>query len=592
MNLTNLTGQQIEAVTDRGNPLIVLAGPGTGKTRTLIYRLAYLIQERGVPAERILAVTFTNQAAEEMAGRVRRLLGENPGAVRPRITTFHGFCYGLLIHDLGQTRRLLSENEAQQVLKETVRERRADFPVQQLKELSRRISLAKGSLLSPEPGNRLPGWKIFPDWSRLYRDYQGHLAEQNLWDFDDLINQTVFFLETRPDFRERIQKQFPYILVDEFQDINCAQYRLFRLLTGPNREWLVIGDPNQAIYGFRGARADFFVRLRVEAGPVTEIILGDTFRLNRTILAASRQVLAASPASVPLRLTTAKEGPLTLPVAALPSAEEEARQVVRIIEMEMGGISMLTMGNRGGGDNGRTFADFAVLYRLHAQGEWLGRILDEKGIPYQRVGETHWADCPGVRSIFSRMKALVPFAGTPLEALEKVLHETAAGLEAGGTFPEPVIRTPEIESIKQLRCAAAAHRGDLESFLETLSLQTGLDTYQPDRETVKLLTFHAAKGLEFPVVLLTGCEDGLLPLTLFGDGDPEEERRLFYVGCTRALEKLYFTWARQRTLMGQTLEQRLSPFVADIDEKILSRLPPDPPKKTGPRRSRQMSLFK
>jgi superfamily I DNA/RNA helicase len=572
--------------------LIVLAGPGTGKTRALTYRLAYLILERGLPAERILAVTFTNQAAEEMAGRVRGLLGENPGAVRPRITTFHGFCYGLLIHDLGQTRRLLSENEAQQVLKETVRERRADFPVQQLKELSRRISLAKGSLLSPEPGNRLPGWKIFPDWSRLYRDYQGHLAEQNLWDFDDLINQTVFFLETRPDFRERIQKQFPYIFVDEFQDINSAQYRLFRLLTGPNREWLVIGDPNQAIYGFRGARADFFERLREEAPSVTEIVLEDTFRLNRTILAASQQVLAASPAAVRLRLAATKKGPPTLPVAALASAEEEARQVVRIIETEMGGLSMLSMGSGGSGEVPGSFSDFAVLYRLHAQGELLGRFLDEKGIPYQRVRETHWADCPEVRAIFSRMKALVPFNGAPLEALEQVLREAAANLERSNRQSGPILRIPDVEALKQLRLAAGAHRGDLESFLETLSLQTGLDTYQPDRETVKLLTFHAAKGLEFPVVILTGCEDGLLPLTLFGEADPEEERRLFYVGCTRATEKLYFTWAERRTLMGQSLRQRLSPFVEDIDEKILSRLQPGPPKKTGPRRSRQMSLFK
>ncbi len=591
MNLALLTPLQLQAVTHADGPLIVLAGPGTGKTRTLTLRLAHLIQDRSVPAEKILAVTFTNQAAEEMAGRVRGLLGENPGAARPRITTFHGFCYGLLIHDLGQTRRLLSENEAQQVLKETVRERRTDFPVQQLKELSRRISLAKGSLVSPEAGGRLPEWKIFPEWPSLYRDYQKQLAARNFWDFDDLINEAIHFLETRADFREEVHRRFPFIFVDEFQDINAAQYRLFRLLTESNRTWLVIGDPNQAIYGFRGARADFFERLRVEAGPVTEIVLEDTFRLNRTILAASQQVLAASPASVRLRLAATKKGPPTLPVATLASAEEEARQVVRIIETEMGGLSMLSMGSRGSGEGPGSFSDFAVLYRLHAQGEWLGRFLNERGIPYKRVRETHWADFPEVQAIFSQMKALIPFNGPPSQALELVLRE-AAKPEGSNLPPASIIRTPEVGSIQQLRLAAAAHRGDLELFLETLSLQTGLDTYQPDRETVKLLTFHAAKGLEFPVVILTGCEDGLLPLTLFGESDPEEERRLFYVGCTRATEKLFFTLAQRRTLMGRSLQQRLSPFLADIDEQILSRLQPDPQKKTGTRRSRQMTLFK
>jgi superfamily I DNA/RNA helicase len=217
----------------------------------------------------------------------------------------------------------------------------------------------------------------------------------------------------------------------------------------------------------------------------------------------------------------------------------------------------------------------------------IGRFFDEKGIPYQRVRETHWAEDPEVRKIFTGMKALVPFTGTPLQALEQVMQKVHSDPEH-----RSLTRLPETDSLKKLRLSAAAHPGDLDSFLETLTLQTGLDTYQPDRETVKLLTFHAAKGLEFPVVILTGCEDGLLPLTLFGDTDPEEERRLFYVGCTRATEKLFFTWAQKRTLLGQSLQQRLSPFVADIDEKILSPLQPATTKKTDPRKSRQMSLFK
>jgi DNA helicase II / ATP-dependent DNA helicase PcrA len=591
MDQAALTPQQRQAVTHRGSPLMVLAGPGTGKTRTLTHRLAYLVQEQGIPPKNILAVTFTNQAAEEMRARVAQLLPRDSGAAPPRITTFHGFSYRLLRQSIFPGHRLLSENESLEVLSRSLRDRQQKLPTKLVRELSRRISLAKGSLQWPEARDRLPEWSLYPKWPDLYQEYQQRLADQLCWDFDDLITQTVCFLENQAEFRERIWREFPWVFVDEFQDINAAQYRLFRLMAGPNRDWMVIGDPNQAIYGFRGARADFFRQLREEAEPVKEIVLEDTFRLNRTILEAAQQVLAASPASFPIRLTTIKNGPPTLPVAALPSAEEEARQVVRIIETEMGGISMLSMGSPGDGDASRSFSDFAVLYRLHAQGEMIGRFLDEKGIPYQRVRETHWADCPEVRQIFSRMKALVPFPGTPLQALDQVLKDAGSLPEA--SYPEPlsVIRTIEIEALKQLRLSAAAHSGDLESFLETLSLKTGLDTYQPDRETVKLLTLHAAKGLEFPVVILTGCEAGLLPLTLFGETDLEEERRLFYVGCTRATEKLFFTWAQKRTLMGQSLQQRLSPFVADIDEKILSRIQPDTPKKTGLRKNRQMSLF-
>ena len=308
MDLSQLTSRQLEAVVHQGTPLMVLAGPGTGKTHTLTSRIGYGIQERGIPAEKILAVTFTNQAAEEMAARVRRLLKPGSGPAAPWTTTFHGFGYRVLHQLLSEPPTLLSENEAVHLLKETVKKFRPDFPLQQLKELSRRISLAKGSLQPAEARDSLPAWRLFPDWSDLYQGYEQQLAARHCWDFDDLITQTVYFLENRAEFRERIWTEFPWVFVDEFQDINAARYRLFRLVTGPNRDWMVIGDPNQAIYGFRGARADFFSRLRKEADPTKEIFLEETFRLSRTILEASRQIMAASAGSAPITLTTAKPG--------------------------------------------------------------------------------------------------------------------------------------------------------------------------------------------------------------------------------------------------------------------------------------------
>ena len=591
MDQAALTPQQRQAVTHRGSPLMVLAGPGTGKTRTLTHRLAYLVLELGIPPKNILAVTFTNQAAEEMRVRVAQLLPRDSDAAPPWITTFHGFSYRLLRQSFFPNHQLLSENEALDVLSHSLRDRQQKFPPKLLKELSRRISLAKGSLLTPEEADHLPGWDALPEWPAVYRMYQDRLSDQNFWDFDDLIQQTVFLLEKQPLFRNQWQLRVSQVLVDEFQDINTAQYRLFRLLAGDHLEWLVIGDPNQAIYGFRGAGANFFNCLREQIPQLTEIHLEDTFRLNQTILKASSQVISASSRAFPYRMKTAKIGDPTLPVAGLPSAEEEARYLAALIEQRLGGFSFLTSGSAGSEQQPVSLADFAVLYRLHAQGEIIGRVFDEKGVPYKKVQERHWSDCPEVRQLFARLKSLLPFQGTPLKAVDQAIALPSRDPDvphrpSAGTDPNQLT-----EARKKLRFLAATFRGGLEPFLENLSLQTGLDSYEPDQETVKLLTLHAAKGLEFPYVLLSGCEANLLPLTVFGESDPEEERRLFYVGLTRATQNVFLTWAKKRRLHGQTLYQSPSPFLGNIEEILKSNAPlPETSKPDRPRR-RQLSLF-
>jgi len=591
MDQAALTPRQRQAVTHRGGPLMVLAGPGTGKTRTLTYRLAYLVLERGLPPKNILAVTFTNQAAEEMRVRVAQLLPRHSGAAPPWITTFHGFSYRLLRQSFFPKNKLLSENEALEVLSSSLRDRQQKFPSKLLKELSRYVSLAKGSLLTPEDADHLPGWDAFPEWPAVYRIYQDRLSDQNLWDFDDLIQQTAVLLQEQPVFRKQWQLRYPQVLVDEFQDLNTAQYRLFRLLAGDHREWLVIGDPNQAIYGFRGAGVNFFNRLREQVPQLTEIHLEDTFRLNQTILDASSQVISASSRAFPYRMKTAKIGDPTLPVAGLPSAEEEARYLAALIEQRLGGFSFLTSGSAGTEEQPVSLADFAVLYRLHAQGELIGRVFDEKGVPYKKVQERHWSDCPEVRQLFARLKFLLPFQGTPLQAVDQVSAHPSRDPDFPHRRSAEAETTPPTEVLKKLRLLAATFQGGLESFLEILSLQTGLDSYEPDQENVKLLTFHAAKGLEFPFVILSGCEANLFPLTVFGESDPEEERRLFYVGLTRATQNIFLTWAKKRRLYGQTLRQSPSPFLGDIEEMLKSNVPlPETLKPDRPRR-RQLSLF-
>lgn len=565
---------------------MVLAGPGTGKTRTLTCRLAHLMAEGIARSDQIMAVTFTNKAAEEMRSRAARFMAEFQSFSPPWISTFHGFCYRFLKEQHPTPFQLLSEQEALTVLKKTVREKVADFPAQSFKELARRISLVKNTRSLSESLPSLPLWETYPDWLFLYEAYQEKLAGYRFWDFDELLVQAVSLLEENPDLRRAWQDRFPYLFIDEFQDITPVQYSLFQLLTRKDGEWMVIGDPNQSIYGFRGAGADFFDRVRREYPSLTEVHLTETFRLNQTILAASSRVLEGSSQNRAVPLISSRKGELQVPVAALSCAEEEGDYIARVIEEEMGGLDLLAKGqgsfSHSGHDQSRSFADFAVLYRLHAQGDLLAKTFLKKGIPFKKIQEVHWAERLEIRACLKMLRSFPAKDLSPQAAVERALSENAklSPLEEEG-----------IEAVKKLRLWAATFKGPLEEFIEILSLQTGLDTYEPDQETVKLLTLHASKGLEFPLVIISGCEANLLPLTVLKESDPEEERRLFYVGLTRAREKLFLTWARRRTLYGQNLVQAPSPFLENMGA-LLKASPFREENKKPPRpRKKQMSLF-
>ncbi|MBA4394716.1 MAG: hypothetical protein C0407_14290, partial [Desulfobacca sp.] len=483
--------------------------------------------------------------------------------------------------------QLLSEQEALALLKETVREREKGFPAQSFKELARQISLAKNALIRPDSPEQLPQWEAYPQWPAMYQAYQGKLALKKCWDFDELLIQAVTLLEQKSDLQNVLQARFPYVFIDEFQDINPVQYRLFQLLTRKEEEWMVIGDPNQAIYGFRGASADFFSRLQRECPALTALQLKETFRLNRTVLTVSSQVLQGSPQNRALPLISFRKGEPKVPVAALSSAEEEGEYITQVIEEEVGGLSLGFQGqgsSPGSSPNkSRSFADFAVLYRLHAQGDLLAKAFLKKGIPFKKVQEIHWAERPEIRACLKMLRSWPGLDVEPKAAVEKVL--------SGENLHRLNLGDEGIEALKKLRLWAATFQGSLKEFIETLSIQTGLDTYEPDQETVKLLTLHAAKGLEFPVVIIAGCEANLLPLSLLKESDPEEERRLFYVGLTRAGQELFLTWAKRRTLFGQNLNQAPSPFLEDIDALLKQQVCPEKAKQPIRPRKKQLSLF-
>lgn len=568
MDLSSLTPLQEQAVKHRGGPLIVLAGPGTGKTRTLTFRIAHLIAGGIARPGQILAVTFTNKAAEEMSSRISQLGRKIEKFSSPWISTFHGFCFRFLHENLSTTFQLLSENEALSFLREIIREQFPDFPIQYLKELAQKISWARNALILPDSTEELSPWEIYPHWPYCYRVYQEKISTGRLLDFDELLIRTVSLLEKETELRATLQNRLPYVFIDEFQDINASQYRLFQLVTRIDGEWMVIGDPNQAIYGFRGANAVFFSHLQRECPNLTEITLAETFRLNQTILAASSQVIESAIGKNRISLISSLIGESSLRVAGLSSAEEEGDYISRIIEEEMGGLSLSSKGMDSFSDfrhnQPRSFADFAVLYRLHAQGELLAKTFSQKGIPYKKVQEMHWAERPEIRACLTLLQSLPSWDISPGAALEEIFP---------AKIPEVhTISAEGVEAVKKLRLWAATFKGSLKEFIEVLSIQTGLDTYEPDQETVKLLTLHASKGLEFPVVIIAGCEENLLPLTLLKESDPEEERRLFYVGLTRAREKVILTWAKKRTLFGRKMVQLPSPFLENIKAPLKEQL--------------------
>lgn len=585
MDFSSLTPAQQKAVRHRGGPLIVVAGPGTGKTRTLTFRIAHLLETRIARPDQILGITFTNKAADEIRTRIEGLAVQIQLPRLPRVTTFHGFCFRFLHENLAAPGQLLSETEALAVLKEAVREKEPRFPAPQFKELSRRISAAKNNRIPAADSSRLPEWDVYPAWPGLYQAYQDKLSRNNFWDFDELILQTLVLLEDNPRLETDTRRRYPFVLVDEFQDINLIQFDLFKRLTRLDGEWMVIGDPDQAIYGFRGAHFNFFQQLQNEMPSLMVIHLEETFRLNPTVLKASIQVIQGSIRPSSIKLRSQKDGEGVIPVLVTASEEEEGEQITRLIEKEMGGFTFLDQGERSysGNLSTRSFSDFAVLYRLHAQGEGLARAFIKKGIPFQKVQEIHWVERPEIRSCLRYLKTLISPdipAGQAIKELvtRKIIDPKSLALEGA-------------EALKRLAAWSDRFKGPLGDFIEILSIQTGLDSYEPDQEKVSLLTLHAAKGLEFPFVIIAGCEANLLPLSLLKESDPEEERRLFYVGLTRAQDTLVLTWARKRNLFGQRLSQLPSPFLEDIEAELKSQVGPAGKKPSGRPKKKQMSLF-
>jgi uncharacterized protein (TIGR00375 family) len=579
--LDRLDALQRVAAAAPGGPLLIVAGPGTGKTRTLTHRIAYLCAELGVFPEQCLAITFTRRAAEELRQRLDGLLG--PVAEDVTVVTFHAL--GLAI---------LRENATAVGLSPRFR----------IAEDAERLSVvaeAAGLGSSPSERDVRRALAALPTDDVLREEYTKALRARDLVDLDELVSLPTSLLSASHALVERYRARWRWIFVDEYQDVDPTQYALLRLMCPPDGNLCAIGDPDQAIYSFRGADVEFFLRFAADFTEARTVRLTRNYRSSAPILAVATQAIAPGTLVPGRRLDPARVDPAAPQVALYGAASvaDEADFVVRTVDELVGGVSHRSLDSgrvdsRAVSDGTLSFSDIAVLYRTDAQAAPVVDALARSGIPVQKRSHDRLLDRPGVAAIARELRFAVGLGGSIAARVRLAGQIIAArcGQPAldevdTSTRPEDVHIAVDLVTPLALRCG-----DDLEQFLRELSTGAEVDTWDPRADRVALLTLHAAKGLEFPVVFLIGCEDGLLPLRLPGrqpsDGDVAEERRLFFVGLTRAQDRLYVSHARLRHRHGSEREMTASPFLSSVDRGLFDRRGGDESRRP---RDRQLRLI-
>jgi DNA helicase-2/ATP-dependent DNA helicase PcrA len=649
--LRGLNPEQLEATLHFEGPLLVLAGAGSGKTRVLTTRITHLIHEHGVPPERILAVTFTNKAAGEMRQRVRTMLGAEPAGMW--MGTFHAVGARLLRRNaemLGWTRSfsIFDSDQSLRQVKRVQEELRLDPKRWNPQAMRAQISAAKNRLITPErfaEDNASSFDPFVRHLTRVYGAYQKGLAAQNAFDFDDLLVKPVELLERDRELLDHFRYRFAFILVDEYQDTNRAQFRFLELLASEHRNLMVVGDDDQSIYRFRGADIRNILDFE-QAFPGARVIrLEQNYRSTETILRAANAVIAENTERKGKTLRTERSGGEKVTLVETADENDEARCVVDEVEARYRDGPAL-----------HNYRDFAILYRTNAQSRALEDGFRRRSVPYQIVGGVRFYERREIQDVLAYLRLVsnpkdegafervvnYPRRGVgekSVEALRAWAREQGIGLleaaERAGEADVPaggarglgafaaLIRKysaraadarvgvllqelleeldllrllaeegPEGEdradNVKELVAGAldfdAEVQGDLEEgeldtfteldhFLQRVALVADVDRHDPTADAVTLMTLHNAKGLEFPVVFVTGLEDGLFPLSRAYDepAELEEERRLFYVGITRAEDKLYLLHARRRRRAGEYVDGYLSPFAAAVPDALVER---------------------
>lgn len=639
--MQGLNEPQRRAVACLQGPLLIVAGAGSGKTRVLTFRIANLL-EHGVPPYRILAITFTNKAAREMRERVDALIGD--AAQDVWLSTFHSFCARFLRMELEHHGRyaknfvIYDAADSKGLIRECLKELNIDEKHTAPGAVQAHISDAKNRLLDVAAFTAQATDFFAEQVAKIYALYQSKLQENNALDFDDLLMLTVELLTKNEELRTKYQKKFQYILVDEYQDTNGAQYAITKLLAAEHRNICVVGDADQSIYGWRGADMRNIMNFEKDYPEATVILLEQNYRSTKNILAAANAVIENNLTRKKKELWTDNPTGDRITIYEGATEKNEASYIVREVER------LHTMFHV-------KYGDIAVLYRTNAQSRNIEEAFYATGVPYAMVGSVRFYDRREIKDIIAYLRVIynprdtlsllriinVPRRGLGptsiarmmetaeeyrislfevitdaqlLSMIPKLSAKVKLALEEFaamvftfmgqlGTRPiheivEDVIETSgyaaaleeekkednrdRLENLREFISVAknfddgaAEGENGLADFLAQIALISDVDQTEQSDGTVTLMTFHAAKGLEFPAVFMAGMEEGLFPhsRTLLDDTEIEEERRTCYVGITRAERRLYLTYARQRTIYGRTEMSRPSRFLAEIPEELV-----------------------
>ncbi len=640
--LEGLNENQAQAVKKTDGPVLILAGAGSGKTKTLTHRIAHLI-DTGVSPYNILAVTFTNKAAKEMRQRVAHLLSENADnrSFMPYMGTFHSICVRILRQDgesIGIPRNfvIFDESDRQSAIKQASKQLYIDEKQFKPSAIAGMISSAKNELITPEEyagTATLPAQKVT---AQIFPLYERSLREAGALDFDDLIGRTVSMLANHKELKDKWATQFQFIMIDEYQDTNSAQYKLIKLLTNSSQNLCVVGDDWQSIYSWRGADFKNILNFERDYPNATVIKLEENYRSTKNILDAAHMVITKNQQRSDKELWTKAGAGSPVQIIQVQSEAHEGESIVTKIKSSVD-------------IRARSFSDYAVLYRTNAQSRGLEEVFLRYGVPYRIIGGMRFYDRKEIKDILAYIRLIyqpedrtsflrvvnVPSRGIGARSLEKffewanannlkmsqaleqvqtcsfisgkaykglvdlsnLIHDLRTQAPATvdediddgrlklrvSQFVEAVIKRTNyleflddgtiqagerIENVKELMTVAKEYDSlGLDNFLEEVALLSGLDTIDESSDAVTLMTLHAAKGLEFPAVFIAGMEESIFPHSraLFDAAEMEEERRLCYVGMTRAREELFLYHANSRMLYGSSQHNPASRFLSDID---------------------------
>lgn len=620
--LSGLNQEQKEAVTSVDGPVLVISGPGSGKTRILTHRVAYLIQ-KGIPPENILAVTFTNKAANEMKERIVKLLKDIKGTKNPTIGTFHSICARILRREaksLGYSPDFViyDEKDSLGLIKRVMEELEISQEQFKPRTVQENISAAKNELIDTKTYAENSRGYFEETISKIYHLYQEKLKEMKALDFDDLIRLVVLLFQKNPEVLEKYQNKWQYILVDEFQDINHAQYVSINLLVKKYKNIFVVGDFDQSIYMFRGA--DFRNILNFEKEyPHTKIIfLEQNYRSTQNILKAASSIISKNIERKEKKLWTKNPPGSPIVIFEAKDEKEEGKFITSEIEDKISNF-------------GFWLSDFTVLYRTNAQSRAIEEAFLKAGLSYKVVGTVKFYDRKEIKDLLAYLKviqnpndlvSLERIVNLPPRGLGKVnlgvlpaareihpkgwtpkkkiawqkfnqliteLHQASQTISLTKLlkliikktgYDDYILKDKEGESrwenIEELFSVTKKYDSfpppeGLKSFLEETSLMQNHDEVETEKNLVNLMTLHCAKGLEFPVVFIIGCEEGIFPhaRSFLDKTQMEEERRLCYVGMTRAKQLLYLIFSQRRLLFGTTLSNPPSRFLTDLPRHLI-----------------------